>query len=159
MAARGRQDQSSAPSAGDGERGARGGVARDGRGHDRSRRVAAERGRGVYMISIAAELAGMHPQTLRIYESRGLIRPKRSPKNTRLYSQEDVERLRWIQELTNELGLNLAGVERVLALERELERVREEAKQAVERARRAERRELVRYEPPERALVPVRRVR
>src|SRR5436190_19407231 len=83
--------------------------------------------RGVYMISVAAELAGMHPQTLRIYESRGLIRPKRSPKNTRLYSQEDVERLQRIQELTHELGLNLAGVERVLALERELERLRRRA--------------------------------
>ena len=75
--------------------------------------------RGVFMISIAAELAHMHPQTLRAYEARGLIEPQRSPKNTRLYSQRDVERLRRIQQLTNE-GLNLAGVERVLALERRL---------------------------------------
>jgi MerR family transcriptional regulator/heat shock protein HspR len=74
---------------------------------------------GVFMISVAAELAHMHPQTLRIYEARGLIEPKRSPKNTRLYSQRDVERLRRIQRLTAE-GLNLAGVERVLALERRL---------------------------------------
>ena len=80
--------------------------------------------RGVYMISVAAELAGMHPQTLRIYEARGLISPKRSPKNTRLYSQEDVERLRRIQELTGELGMNLAGVERVFELEAEIERMR-----------------------------------
>jgi MerR family transcriptional regulator, heat shock protein HspR len=72
--------------------------------------------RGVFMISVAAELADMHPQTLRIYESRGLIRPKRSPKNTRLYSQRDVERLQRIQQMTSE-GLNLAGVETVLALE------------------------------------------
>src|SRR3954447_1721781 len=79
--------------------------------------------RGVYMISVAAELAGMHPQTLRIYESRGLIQPKRSPKNTRLYSQEDVDRLRRIQELTSELGMNLAGVEKVFELEQELERM------------------------------------
>src|SRR3954469_14513800 len=79
--------------------------------------------RGVYMISVAAELAGMHPQTLRIYESRGLIEPKRSPKNTRLYSQADVERLRRIQELTTELGMNLAGVEKVFELEEELERL------------------------------------
>ena len=79
------------------------------------------RERGVYMISVAAELAGMHPQTLRIYESRGLIQPKRSPKNTRLYSQEDVDRLRRIQEMTAELGMNLAGVERVFELEEELE--------------------------------------
>ena len=78
---------------------------------------------GVFMISVAAELAHMHPQTLRIYEARGLIQPKRSPKNTRLYSQRDVERLRRIQQMTAE-GLNLAGVERVLELEsrlRELE--------------------------------------
>src|SRR3954453_15195363 len=72
---------------------------------------------GVFMISVAAELAGMHPQTLRIYESRGLIKPKRSPKKTRLYSRRVVERLHRIQELTTEFGLNLAGVERVLALE------------------------------------------
>jgi MerR family transcriptional regulator/heat shock protein HspR len=75
--------------------------------------------RGVFMISVAAELAHMHPQTLRVYEARGLIQPKRSPKNTRLYSQRDVERLRRIQQLTAE-GLNLAGVERVLMLERRL---------------------------------------
>lgn len=81
--------------------------------------VSVDSERGVYMISIAAELAHMHPQTLRIYEARGLIHPKRSPKNTRLYSQRDVERLRRIQQLTAE-GLNLAGVERVLALEHRL---------------------------------------
>ena len=80
--------------------------------------------RGVFMISVAAELADMHPQTLRMYEARGLIEPKRSPKGTRLYSQRDVEQLRRIQEMTAELGLNLAGVERVLALEDELERLR-----------------------------------
>ena len=80
--------------------------------------------RPVYMISIAAELAGMHPQTLRIYEQRGLIEPQRSPKGTRRYSQEDVERLRRIQELTSQLGMNLAGVERVFELEGELEQMR-----------------------------------
>jgi len=125
------------------------------------------------MISIAAQLAGMHPQTLRIYEMRGLITPKRSPKNTRLYSQEDVDRLQRIQELTTELGLNLAGVERVMELEtelartrrrverleRELERTHEAAVVEVERVRRSFRQELVRYEPPESALVPVRRRR
>src|SRR2546430_5967333 len=83
-----------------------------------------DRGRGVYMISVAADLAGMHPQTLRIYESRGLITPKRSPKNTRLYSQDDVERLRRIQGLTRELGMNLAGVEAGLALAGESARPR-----------------------------------
>ena len=83
-----------------------------------------DRRRGVFMISVAAELAEMHPQTLRMYESRGLITPKRSPKNTRLYSYEDVERLRRIQRMTATEGLNLAGVETVLSLERELERAR-----------------------------------
>jgi MerR family transcriptional regulator, heat shock protein HspR len=84
-------------------------------------RVSVESARGVFMISVAAELAQMHPQTLRMYEARGLIEPKRSPKGTRLYSQEDVERLRRIQEMTSELGLNLAGVERVLELEAEVD--------------------------------------
>src|SRR5258708_22994509 len=84
-------------------------------------RVELETDRGVFMISVAAELAQMHPQTLRMYEARGLIEPKRSPKGTRLYSQEDVERLRRIQEMTTDLGLNLAGVERVLALEEQVD--------------------------------------
>ena len=86
-------------------------------------RVEVEASRGVFMISVAAELANMHPQTLRVYEARGLIEPRRSPKGTRLYSQQDVERLRRIQEMTAELGLNLAGVERVLDLEQEIERM------------------------------------
>jgi MerR family transcriptional regulator/heat shock protein HspR len=84
-------------------------------------RIAVESGRGVFMISVAAELAQMHPQTLRMYEARGLIEPQRSPKGTRLYSQEDVEKLRRIQEMTSELGLNLAGVERVLELEQQVD--------------------------------------
>jgi MerR family transcriptional regulator/heat shock protein HspR len=117
---------------------------------------------GVFMISVAAELAGMHPQTLRIYESRGLIKPKRSPKKTRLYSQRDVERLRRIQELTTEVGLNLAGVERVLELEQvmdtmqgELNRMRAQAEeleremlQRIHEVHRSYKRELVRWEPP-----------
>lgn len=86
-----------------------------------------------YMISVAAELVGMHPQTLRIYESKGLVNPQRTAGNTRLYSDADIERVRLIQRLTNELGLNLAGVERVLELEAELAR-------AAERVRRLERR-------------------
>jgi MerR family transcriptional regulator/heat shock protein HspR len=85
--------------------------------------------RGVFMISVAAELAHMHPQTLRVYEARGLIAPQRSPKNTRLYSQRDVELLRRIQQLTAE-GLNLAGVERVLALERRVEELERKAEDA-----------------------------
>jgi MerR family transcriptional regulator/heat shock protein HspR len=84
-------------------------------------RVQVSSDRGVFMISVAAELADMHPQTLRMYEARGLIEPKRSPKGTRLYSHKDVERLRRIQEMTAELGMNLAGVERVFELEEELD--------------------------------------
>ncbi len=93
--------------------------------------------RGVFMISVAAELAEMHPQTLRMYEARGLIEPKRSPKNTRLYSQRDVERLRRIQQMTSE-GLNLVGVETVLALEERLARVRAEAERWRRRAEELE---------------------
>jgi MerR family transcriptional regulator, heat shock protein HspR len=85
-----------------------------------STRIEVSSERGVFMISVAAELAEMHPQTLRMYEARGLIEPKRSPKGTRLYSHEDVERLRRIQEMTAELGMNLAGVERVFELEDQL---------------------------------------
>src|SRR6266508_1560658 len=86
-------------------------------------RIEVSADRGVFMISVAAELAEMHPQTLRMYEARGLIEPKRSPKGTRLYSQADVERLRRIQEMTTEFGMNLAGVERVFELEVQLERM------------------------------------
>jgi MerR family transcriptional regulator/heat shock protein HspR len=84
-------------------------------------RLHVETDRGVFMISVAARLANMHPQTLRMYEARGLIEPQRSPKGTRLYSQDDVEMLKRIQEMTAELGLNLAGVERVLDLELQIE--------------------------------------
>jgi MerR family transcriptional regulator/heat shock protein HspR len=129
-----------------------------------------DRGRGVYMISVAAELAGMHPQTLRIYEARGLIEPERSAGNTRLYSQEDVARLRRIQELTTEMGMNLAGVERVFELEQELDRMRagmdqlrrqaeraeREMREEIERVRKSFRRELVPYQPPGSALIPAR---
>ena len=83
---------------------------------------------GVFMISVAAELAEMHPQTLRIYETRGLITPKRSPKNTRLYSRRDVERLRRIQEMTHQ-GLNLVGVETVLALEEQVQKLKERVRE------------------------------
>jgi MerR family transcriptional regulator/heat shock protein HspR len=90
--------------------------------------------RGVFMISVAAELAEMHPQTLRMYEARGLITPKRSPKNTRLYSQSDVERLKRIQRMTSEEGLNLAGVETVLELERRVEQMRSQIARMRKRA-------------------------
>ena len=106
--------------------------------------------RPIYMISVAAELVGMHPQTLRIYESKGLVRPKRTAGNTRLYSERDVERLRVIQKLTTELGLNLSGVEIVLQLEDQLQRMQaridrleREKREAVERVHKTYRRDLV----------------
>ena len=125
----------------------------------RTTKVTISDDRGVFMISVAAELADMHPQTLRMYEARGLIEPQRSPKGTRLYSQADVERLRRIQEMTSELGLNLAGVERVLELEEQLERatrrletlerrsaeMRQEMQDDLERVRKSFRAEIVPY--------------
>jgi MerR family transcriptional regulator, heat shock protein HspR len=108
-----------------------------------------------YMISIAAELVGMHPQTLRIYENKGLVRPKRTRGNTRLYSDADLDRLRLIQRLTTQLGLNLAGVEVVLRLEDELrkaharvERLQREQREEIQNIHKQYRRELVLYEPP-----------
>src|SRR5579875_2728512 len=113
-------------------------------------RVEVSSDRGVFMISVAAELADMHPQTLRMYEARGLIEPKRSPKGTRLYSHADVERLRRIQEMTAELGLNLAGVERVLELEQQLESMQRKVsaleKRAIELKAEVERLEELRRE-------------
>ena len=125
--------------------------------------------RGVFMISVAAELADMHPQTLRMYEARGLIEPKRSPKGTRLYSQADVERLRRIQELTSDAGMNLAGVEKVFELEAALARMQRKVGQLEQRARelqaeiarleavkRSVKAEIVRYEASSTDLVPIR---
>src|SRR5260370_13297354 len=103
-------------------------------------RLQVETDRGVFMISVAARLANMHPQTLRMYEARGLIEPQRSPKGTRLYSQEDVERLKRIQEMTAELGLNLAGVERVLELELRIEEMRARVQELEEITLEAEKR-------------------
>jgi MerR family transcriptional regulator, heat shock protein HspR len=110
--------------------------------------------RGRYMISVAADLVGMHPQTLRIYEAKGLVRPQRTAGNTRLYSDADLERLRLIQRLTTELGLNLAGVEHVLRLEDELrrlqarmERLERELRDEIQQVHRSYRRELVLYQP------------
>ncbi len=108
--------------------------------------------RAVFMISVAAELAEMHPQTLRMYEARGLITPKRSPRNTRLYSLEDVERLRRIQRMTAEEGLNLAGVETVLELEEQLARVRVELGKMRARAREVERQMLAEVEEIKRSV-------
>ena len=132
----------------------------------RTTRIEVTSDRGVFMISVAAELAEMHPQTLRMYEARGLIEPQRSPKGTRLYSHADVERLRRIQQMTAELGLNLAGVERVLELEEQLERTRrrvaalerrreelEAEIEALEGRREQVRADMVRYEQTGSALV------
>jgi MerR family transcriptional regulator/heat shock protein HspR len=108
--------------------------------------------RPIYMISVAADLVGMHPQTLRMYEQKGLVRPQRTPGGTRLYSEADVERLRIVQRLTTELGLNLAGVELVLRLEDELrkahaqiERLQEQLRREVAKVHKQYRRDLVVY--------------
>jgi len=108
-----------------------------------------------YMISVAADIVGMHPQTLRIYENKGLIRPKRTADNTRLYSEADIQRLQLIQQLMNELGLNLAGVEQVLQLqdevermERRLDRMQREMRTAIDEVHRQYRRDLVPWKPP-----------
>ena len=116
--------------------------------------------RGRYMISVAADLVGMHPQTLRIYEQKGLVRPERTSGNTRLYSESDLERLRLIQQLTTELGLNLAGVEMVLRLEdqlarmqRRMDRMERELRERMRDVERQYKRELVVWEDP---TLPVR---
>lgn len=107
-----------------------------------------------YMISVAAEFVGMHQQTLRVYEAKGLVRPTRTPGNTRLYSERDLERLRLIQRLTTELGLNLAGVEHVLRLEDELRkaqaraaRLERELREEIRTVHRSYKREVVLYRP------------
>jgi MerR family transcriptional regulator/heat shock protein HspR len=109
-----------------------------------------------YMISVAAELVGMHPQTLRLYESKGLVQPARTPGGTRLYSERDVERLKLIQRLTTQLGLNHAGVEHVLRLEDELRRVRRRMEELeaslrdeIRATHRQYRREVVLYQQPQ----------
>jgi MerR family transcriptional regulator/heat shock protein HspR len=122
------------------------------RGRSGKAEEAIDQKRGVFMISVAAELAHMHPQTLRMYEVRGLIEPQRSPKNTRLYSHADVERLRRIQELTTEHGLNLAGVETVLQMEATVEQMRGEMARMRKRANEMERRMLAELERARRSL-------
>jgi len=109
-----------------------------------------------YAISIAAELVGMHPQTLRIYEAKGLLRPSRTPGGTRLYSEADLERLRLIQRLTSELGLNLAGVETVMRMEDELKRLRSrldrmerQMREEIRNVHKQYRREIVLYRDPD----------
>lgn len=127
----------------------------------------------VFMISVAAELAEMHPQTLRMYERRGLICPQRSSKSTRLYSLDDVERLRRIQRLVGECGLNLAGVERVLQMEEQMaklqrrldelqdnmERLAEQAREQLEAVHRSYRKELVQLSSPGEVILVTRQPR
>jgi MerR family transcriptional regulator, heat shock protein HspR len=114
-----------------------------------------------YMISVAADLVGMHPQTLRIYEAKGLVTPQRTAGNTRLYSESDLERLRLINRLTTELGLNLAGVEHVIRLEeqirrmqRTMERLEREMREAIAQVHKQYRRDLVPYDPGTRLPMP-----
>ena len=114
-----------------------------------------------YMISVAAELVGMHPQTLRVYEQKGLVQPKRTAGNTRLYSERDLERLRLVQQLTTELGLNLAGVELVLRLEDELrraqgriDRLERQLREEVAKVHKQYRRDLVLYRDSDSYPVP-----
>lgn len=129
--------------------------------------------RPVFMISVAAELAEMHPQTLRMYERRGLIRPRRSSKSTRLYSMDDVERLRRIQQLVAECGLNLAGVERVLEMEEQvaqlqrrlnelqadMERLAAQAREELDAVHRSYRKELVPFTTPGEVILVARQRR
>jgi MerR family transcriptional regulator/heat shock protein HspR len=169
---RGRKRRGTSRRRRDGRRAGKASEEREERALEEALEIEAER--GVFMISVAAELAEMHPQTLRMYEARGLITPERSPRNTRLYSRADVERLRRIQHLTSEQGLNLAGVDTVMRLEERLDRTRAELTrlrdqavamerqlaEEVERVRKSFRAEIVpygAYEPPE--IIPAEHAR
>ena len=116
------------------------------------------RGHKLYMISVVSEMLGIHPQTLRIYEREGFIKPKRSGGNTRLYSEEDVEKLEMILRLTRELGVNLAGVEVILSMREKMEQMQQEMEQTVIMLREELAREIARREEARNALVPVRRI-
>jgi len=112
----------------------------------------------LYMISVVSEMLGLHPQTLRLYEREGFIKPKRSVGNTRLYSEEDVEKLEMILRLTRELGVNLAGVEVILSMREKMEQMQQEMEQTIEQLREELGREIRRREEMKNALVPVRRI-
>ncbi len=112
----------------------------------------------LYMISVVSEMLGIHPQTLRIYEREGFIKPKRSGGNTRLYSEEDVERLEMVLRLTRELGVNLAGVEVILSMREKMEQMQREMEEAIIELRGELEREIARREEARNALVPVRRI-
>ncbi len=118
----------------------------------------AGRGHKLYMISVVSEMLGIHPQTLRLYEREGFIKPKRSGGNTRLYSDDDIEKLEMILRLTRELGVNLAGVEVVLSMRERMESMQREMEEAILLLRRELEREMARREASRNALVPVRRI-
>lgn len=116
------------------------------------------RGHKLYMISVVSEMLGIHPQTLRIYEREGFVKPKRSGGNTRLYSDDDVEKLEMILRLTRELGVNLAGVEVILSMRERMEQMQAEMDHAMKQLRDELAKEVTRREEARRALVPVRRI-
>jgi len=116
------------------------------------------RGHKLYMISVVSEMLGIHPQTLRLYEREGLIKPKRSGGNTRLFSDEDVEKLELILRLTRELGVNLAGVEVILSMREKMERMQQEMEQTMQLLREELVREVVRRQEVRNALVPVKKI-
>lgn len=118
----------------------------------------AVRGHKLYMISVVSEMLGIHPQTLRIYEREGFIKPKRSGGNTRLYSEEDVERLEMVLRLTRDLGVNLAGVEVILSMREKMEQMQREMEETIIKLRVELEREIARREEARNALVPVRRI-
>jgi len=116
------------------------------------------RGHKLYMISVVSEMLGIHPQTLRLYEREGFIKPKRSGGNTRLYSEEDVERLEMVLRLTRELGVNLAGVDVILSMREKMEQMQRQMEETILNLREELAREIVRREEARNALVPVRRI-
>ena len=115
--------------------------------------------RAVYIISVAAELAGVHPQTLRIYERKGLLRPARTAGNTRRYSERDIDRLRLIQELTQRHGINLAGVKMIMSLQAEVDRMQRRMDELQEEVARVRERILEKESGRRADLVPLRSVR
>jgi MerR family transcriptional regulator, heat shock protein HspR len=112
----------------------------------------------LFMISVVSEMLGIHPQTLRLYEREGFIKPKRSGGNTRLYSEDDVEKLEMILRLTRELGVNLAGVEVILSMREKMEQMQREMDETIRHLRTELEREIRRREEMRSALVPVRRI-
>jgi MerR family transcriptional regulator/heat shock protein HspR len=118
----------------------------------------ATQGHRLYMISVVSEMLGIHPQTLRIYEREGFIKPKRSGGNTRLYSEEDVQRLEMVLRLTRELGVNLAGVDVILSMREKMEQMQREMEETIVKLREELEREISRREEARNALVPVRRI-